>query len=342
VRISAALPTGMAALLFDAARRRRALEERMVGELDAAGFSEVILPILDYFDPYEPFLTEGGRGELYRFVDRDGELLTLRADFTPMLARLLAPRLPALDLPLRLFYRGDVVRYQEERAGRQREFYQVGAELLGVEGVEAALEMLRLFLRLLQLGRVRPLRVVLGFAGALDRLLLASGDAAAEVAAAVARRERGPSVGLDPSLRRLVRDGVPADPADLGEPAAGKLILLTAVRDELAAEFPDVELSIDLAEFAPQSLDPDLLAASGARAYYDGVLFRAYAGGRGQPVGAGGRYDRLFRMLGAEVPALGFSVDLERLINGDGRGGDGRGGGADAGSAATAAAEVAR
>jgi len=341
VRISAALPTGMAALLFEAARRRRELEGRMVGELDAAGYSEVILPILDYFEPYEPFLTDASRGELYRFIDRDGELLALRADFTPMLARLLAPRLPALDLPLRLFYRGDVVRYQEERAGRQREFYQVGAELLGVEGAPAALEVLRLFLRLLLLGRVRPLRVVLGFAGALDRLLLAGGEGevAAEIAAAVARRERGAAGRLGPSLRRLVRDGVPADPADLGEQAAGKLALLTAVRDELAAEFRGVELSIDLAEFAHQSLDHDLLTASGARAYYDGLLFRAYAGGRGQPVGAGGRYDRLFKMLGAEVPAIGFSLDLERLINGHDRGGDGRGGsvgsGADAGSRET-------
>ncbi len=338
MRISAALPTGMAALLFDAARRRRELEGRMVGELNAADYSEVILPVLDYFEPYEPFLTDASRAELYRFVDRDGELLALRADFTPMLARLLAPRLPALALPLRLFYRGDVVRYQEEHAGRQREFYQVGAELLGVEGTPAALEVLRLFLRLLLLGRVRPLRVVLGFAGALDRLLLAGGEPAAEIAAAVSRRERGAAGRLGPSLRRLVRDGVPTDPADLGAKAARKLALLTAVRDELAAEFPGVELSIDLAEFAHQSLDPDLLTASGARAYYDGLLFRAYAGGRGQPVGAGGRYDRLFQMLGAEVSAIGFSVDLERLVNGGREEGDAQPGAAEK----PAAAEVAR
>lgn len=321
MRISAALPTGMAALLFDAARRRRELEGTMASVLAGAGYSEVIVPILDYFEPYEPLLTEAGRGELYRFVDRDGELLALRADFTPMVARLLAPRLPALDLPMRLFYRGDVVRWQEERAGRQREFYQVGAELLGVEGPEAAKELLRLFLRLLELGRARPLRVVLGFAGALDRLLLAAGDGAAGAAAAVARRERGAATRFGGSLRELMRDGVPADPADLGGEAAGKLAQLTEVRDEIAAEFPGVELSIDLAEFAQQSLDPDLLAATGGRAYYDGILFRAYAGGRGQPVGAGGRYDRLFRMLGAEVPAVGFSVDLERLMNGGADGG---------------------
>ncbi len=43
-------------------------------------------------------------------------------------------------------------------------------------------------------------------------------------------------------------------------------------------------------------------------------MFRAYAGPAAVPVGYGGRYDRLFRALGAEVAAVGFSVSLERLL----------------------------
>src|SRR6202023_3829064 len=83
---------------------------------------------------WEALLTPASRGELYRFIDRDGEQLALRADFTPMLARLLAPRLSSLRLPLRLFYRGDVVRYEESRPGSRRELYQMGVELLGMAG----------------------------------------------------------------------------------------------------------------------------------------------------------------------------------------------------------------
>ena len=190
MRISAALPTGVAALLFESARRRRDAEERLVARLEAAGYAEVILPILDYLEPYEALLTPAARGELYRFVDRDGELLALRADFTPMLARLLAPRLPSLALPLRLYYRGDVIRYQEERAGRAREFYQVGAELLGLAGEPAEREVLRLFLELATAAGGAALQVVLGFAGALDGLLLAAG---VEDPAGWRRRWRGAS-----------------------------------------------------------------------------------------------------------------------------------------------------
>jgi ATP phosphoribosyltransferase regulatory subunit len=317
MRVSAALPTGVAALLFESARRRRDAEERLVAHLQAAGYSEVILPILDYLEPYDSLLTPASRGELYRFVDRDGELLALRADFTPMLARLLAPRLASLSLPLRLYYRGDVVRYQEERAGRAREFYQLGAELLGLPGEAAEHEVLRLFLELATAAGGGALQVVLGFAGALDRLLLAAdAEDPAALAAAVARRERGEVRRACPTLLTVVENGVPGQPEDLGPEAAGRLRGLLALRDELAAAFPQAQLTIDLAELACNSLDPRLSAgvAEGERPYYDGVVFHAYAGPASLPVGGGGRYDRLFHSLGAEVSAVGFAISLERLL----------------------------
>lgn len=314
MRVSAALPTGVAALLFESARRRRGAEERLVSRLTAAGYSEVILPILDYLEPYESLLTAATRGELYRFVDRDGELLALRADFTPMLARLLAPRLESLELPLRLYYRGDVIRYQEERAGRAREFYQIGAELLGLAGERAEREVLRLFLELAMAGG-GGLQVVLGFAGALDGLLLAAGaEDPLRLAAAVARRERGEVRRAGSTLLAIVENGVPDRPEELGAEAAERLRGLHALRDELAADFPGVLLTIDLAEFARSNLDPLLAGGEGDRPYYDGLVFHAYAGPAALPVGGGGRYDRLFRALGAEVPAAGFSLSLERLL----------------------------
>ncbi|HEX6902594.1 MAG TPA: ATP phosphoribosyltransferase regulatory subunit [Thermoanaerobaculia bacterium] len=314
MRVSAALPTGVAALLFESARQRREAEERLTARLRDSGYAEVILPILDYLEPYESLLTPATRGELYRFVDRDGELIALRSDFTPMLARLLAPRIESLDLPLRLFYRGDVIRYQEERAGRAREFYQLGAELLGISGEPAELEILRLFLDLsVEVGGA--LQVVLGFAGAIDRLLLDSGVAdPVRLAEAVARRERGEVRQASLTLLEVVENGVPDRPEELGPEAAGRLRGLMALREHLSAEFPGLLLSIDLAEFACNTLHPDLAVTEGRRPYYDGLVFNAYAGPAALPVGGGGRYDRLFRSLGAEVPAVGFSLSLERLL----------------------------
>lgn len=325
MRVSAALPAGVAALFFEAAAERRRLEGRLAAVLEAAGYGEVLLPILDYYEPYEPLLGAAARGRLYRFVDRGGEVLALRADFTPMLARLLAPRLAHLPLPLRLFYRGDVVRQQEDRSGgRTRELYQLGAELLGAAGQAADEEVLRLFLSVLaRSGAPRP-QVVLGFAGALDELLLAAGgEGAGELARAVARRERGPARRAARALAQVVEDGLPADPDDLGPRAAERLRALQQLTAALGREPGQVELTIDLAEFARFTLDPRLASGGGAapdaEGYYDGLVFRAYVAGDAQPVGAGGRYDALFSRLGAALPAVGFSLSLDRLAASDGR-----------------------
>ncbi len=333
MKVSAALPTGVAALHFESARARRRLEGRLAALVAGHGYAEAILPILDYLEPYESLLTPASRGELYRFIDRDGEQLALRADFTPMLARLLAPRLSSLRLPLRLFYRGDVVRYEESRPGSRRELYQMGVELLGMAGPvpgepaeEAEREVLGLFLEALAGGGGGgPRQVVLGLAGSLDAALLAAasggsrGDVAAAtataaMAAAVARRERSAVRQACPALLPIVETGLPERPEDLGPAAAARLRWLLALRDELAARFPAVQLSVDLAEFARFSRHPALAAGAGARSYYDGLVFRAYAGAAAVPVGGGGCYGSLFRALGADIDAVGFSLNLDGML----------------------------
>jgi ATP phosphoribosyltransferase regulatory subunit len=316
MKVSAALPTGVAALLFESAKRRRGMEQRLVARLEEAGYAEAILPILDYLEPYESLLTPASRGELYRFIDRDGEQLALRADFTPMLARLLAPRLHSLPLPLRLFYRGDVIRYEEERAGRQRELFQIGAELLGVPGEPGEGEVLRLFLDTVSAsGSEGKVQVVLGLAGCLDRLLLGCGAAdPAALASALARRERSEVRQACPELIHIIETGLPERPEDLGETEGRRLRGLLELRDELAGLFPRIDLHVDLAEFARHGTDPRLSAGQGDRSYYDGLVFRAFAGPSALPVGGGGRYDRMFSALGAEVSAAGFSVSVDRLL----------------------------
>jgi ATP phosphoribosyltransferase regulatory subunit HisZ len=69
--------------------------------------------------------------------------VAIRSDFTPMVARALAPSLNG-NLPLRVFYRGDVIRCEATRLGSNRELFQIGAELVGDGSVTADLEMLRL------------------------------------------------------------------------------------------------------------------------------------------------------------------------------------------------------
>jgi ATP phosphoribosyltransferase regulatory subunit len=322
MRLSAALPTGVSALLFESARRRRLLEEQLVAHLrDQLIFSEIILPVIDYVDPYDNLVKQGNRRELYRFVDADGRVLALRSDFTPMVARLMAPRLDALELPLHLFYRGDVLRYQDEGSGRQREFYQLGAEVIAkpgkAAGEESELLILRSFLELLKIASPQRLLVVLGVAGLLDHLLkkCAGNEDPGSLATAVVRRERSIARAGGLPLLQVVEKGVPEDPQTLGPQAAEGLSRLQDLRDAMAEKFPQIELVIDLAEFA--DLSPELHQADAMRSYYDGLAFRAFVGHAAEPLGGGGRYDRIFERLGQTVTACGFSINIDRLAGSD-------------------------
>src|SRR6185503_1285876 len=103
-------PTGARPLLIEETARRRGIESRFVTLLEGAGFAEVVLPIIDFAEPYMGVTERDAAKQSYRFTDRDGELVAIRSDFTPMVARALAPSLEASDLPLKVFYRGDVIR----------------------------------------------------------------------------------------------------------------------------------------------------------------------------------------------------------------------------------------
>jgi ATP phosphoribosyltransferase regulatory subunit HisZ len=137
-------PTGARPLLIEETARRRRIETRFVELLESAGFAEVILPIIDFAEPYAGITGRDAAKQSYRFTDREGELVSIRSDFTPMVARALAPSLRDGDLPLRVFYRGDVIRCEASRLGANREMFQIGAEIIGDASAEADVAMLRL------------------------------------------------------------------------------------------------------------------------------------------------------------------------------------------------------
>jgi ATP phosphoribosyltransferase regulatory subunit HisZ len=139
-------PTGARPLLIEETARRRGIESRFVTLLEGAGFAEVVLPIIDFAEPYVGVTERDAAKQSYRFTDRDGELVAIRSDFTPMVARALAPSLsPSLSNdPLRVFYRGDVIRCHSTRLGANREMFQIGAELVGDASPEADAAMLQL------------------------------------------------------------------------------------------------------------------------------------------------------------------------------------------------------
>ena len=289
-------PTGVRPLLAEETSRRRRIESRFVDLLERKGFAEVALPIIDYADPYAPLIDARSSRQSYRFVDREGDLVTVRSDFTPMLARALAPSLGNESLPLRLFYRGDVIRCEASRLGANRELFQIGAEIVGDDSIAADIAMISTAAELIRQFGEKPSIVYtdVSIANTLSALSPAIGPA-------LISKRLAPETcsALAPAAQRLVRNLVAGTATldDLSDfpPAAAAAGRLRAI----AASLPSDEFTLHL----------DDVEESGS--YYSGLRFRVYAGASRTRVAQGGRYDRLYERFGASAPAIGFTFNID-------------------------------
>jgi ATP phosphoribosyltransferase regulatory subunit len=278
-------PTGVRPLLIAESARRRRAETRIVSALERAGFDEVILPIIDYAEPYASARAIDGR-QTYRFVDRDGDLVAVRSDFTPMLARALAPSLTRDQWPIRVFYRGDVIRYEPSRLGANREMFQAGGEIIGDASVESDIAVLQLVSSILKEFDTKPV-IVFSDATIPERI---GGDLREALAA-----KRLPSDAPE-LVRRLTAGTATTDDLRAFQPTAGIADRLDAIA---AATGDECSIHLD---------DVDRVAT-----YYTGLRFRAYDATSRAVLAQGGRYDNLYGRFGADAPAVGFTITIDDL-----------------------------
>jgi ATP phosphoribosyltransferase regulatory subunit len=99
-------------------------------------------PMLDYLDVFVKGMGRELEDRVYRFIDREGNLLALRPEFTSILAKIAATRLSSEPKPIRLSYSGEVLRFERPKGGQQREFAQAGIEHYGGSTWSADVEVL--------------------------------------------------------------------------------------------------------------------------------------------------------------------------------------------------------
>src|SRR5499426_4032863 len=134
------IPPGTQILIGRVARRRRVLERAICSVFEGWSYEEIIPPIFDYYDVFAKGW--GQEEQIYRFIDREGNILALRPEFTSLVAKTVVSRLTSTPKPIRLYYCGDVLRFEKPKGGRQREFAQIGIENFGSPGKSADVEIL--------------------------------------------------------------------------------------------------------------------------------------------------------------------------------------------------------
>ncbi len=319
--VDIALPRGVSDFLPEAAAKIDSIESRLLRVFELWGFRRIITPRLEYEDVLATGMGDELKGRTYRFDDRQsGRLLALPPDITPQIARIAATRMAALPLPHRISYSGRVLRQTEIQAGRSREIFQTGVELIGLNSPEADAEMIVMAIEAMQVLGLDDFTIDLGQVEFCHGVFQASGlsdEPLRQLREAVSRKDSSAVASL------LNEHPVSADSAR--EISAlprlfGGRDLLKTTQDfvtnprSLAAlenlrqvlEILDIHgvadfVSIDLGE--TRGLD-----------YHSGITFEGFVTGFGEPVCCGGRYDNLTARYGFDAPATGFTFNLLNLL----------------------------
>lgn len=106
------------------------------------GFEEYDAPVLEKEILYIRKSGDEVMGQLYNFVDKGENRVSLRPEMTPSLARMVLAKKSALSLPVKWYSIPQCWRYERMTRGRRREHYQWNMDIWGVPGVEAEAELL--------------------------------------------------------------------------------------------------------------------------------------------------------------------------------------------------------
>jgi histidyl-tRNA synthetase len=306
-------PKGTFDILPADAARREHVEKAAKHVLGAAGYERIETPT---FEPTELFARGVGEAtdivqkEMYSFDGGGGRSLTLRPEGTaPVCRAYMEHGMHKLPQPVKLWYLSSFFRAEQPQKGRYRQFWQVGAEVIGSDQPETDAELIVLLSELLEAISAKHVTLKLGSLGSpetraeyrlelLDYLRARQDRLAPEVRARIELNPMRAFDSSDPGTREVMVD-------------APKLIDRLAPED--AEHFQRVRTLLE-DNGVQYQLDPSLVRGLD---YYTRTLFEFSSSelGAQSGVGGGGRYDRLIEQLGGQpTPGCGWAAGVERML----------------------------
>ena len=306
-------PRGTQDVLPKESYQWQVVEDAMRRICSAYGFKEIRTPVFEHTELFQRSVgetTDVVQKEMYTFQDKGGRSITLRPEGTAGAVRAMVEHGLYNDaLPIKAYYFISCYRYEKPQAGRLREFHQFGVEVFGAGAPSADAEVICLAKSVFDVLGVKNLSLEINSIGCPK--------CRAEYHKALKEYFQGYQDQLcETCLGRLDRN--PMRILDCKSPICSKIaadapIILDYLCDECSEHFQTLQshlkaLQIDF------TINPKIVRGLD---YYTKTVFEFVTteiGAQGTVCG-GGRYDGLIGQLGgADTPALGFAMGLERLL----------------------------
>jgi len=290
----------------------RYLESVVQEIVQSYGYSEIRLPILEYTELFQRSIgevTDIVEKEMYTFLDRNGESLTLRPEATASVVRAGMTNGLLHNQRQKLWTAGPMFRYEKPQKGRYRQFHQFDVEALGYDGPDVDAELIIMSARLWQRLGISRIELQINSLGMPESRL--------RYREALVEYFNGVKSQLDEdSIRRLEQN--PLRILDSKNPDMQGIIEAAPVMldylDEASAEhFEGLRALLGAADVG-YTINPRLVRGLD---YYSRTVFEWVTDALGAQgaVCSGGRYDGLVEKLGGRsTPAIGWAMGIERFV----------------------------
>ena len=314
-------PRGMRDFYPEDMKLREKIFSAFRASAEAFGFEQYDACVVESYDLLARKAGEEVGEQIYRFEDKSGRRLALRAEMTPTLARMVAARRKELPLPIKWTAIAQCFRYERTTKGRRREHYQWNLDIIGEDSVMAEVEVIGAAVDALKrLGfKTGDFKVRVSSRKFLGSLLEKSGispEKHATVFLALDKRGKMP----DDEISQMLKDSGLS-----GEETEAAFAIMNTTSFEGCAELEELFRLAEAAGFA-DSLVFDIGVIRGL-SYYTGIVFECFdAAGEYRAIFGGGRYDNLLTAIGGEATSavgLGFGDVVVSEILKDKTGGAG-------------------
>ncbi|MGI8863756.1 MAG: histidine--tRNA ligase [Solirubrobacteraceae bacterium] len=306
-------PRGTFDVLPADAARRELLESHVRRILGAAGFRRIETPAYESTELFARGVGEATdivQKEMYSFDDGGGRSLTLRPEGTaPVCRAYIEHGMHKLPQPVKLWYLSSFFRSEAPQRGRYRQFWQVGAEVIGAAGPDTDAELIVVLSELLQAVGVKDIQLRLASLGSPET----RSEYRGELTAYLREHEDGLSSEVRARIELNPMRAFDSSDPRTRETMGGAPKLMDLLGSDDAEHFAQVRSLLDDAGI-PYELDMTLVRGLD---YYTRTLFEftSDALGAQSGVAGGGRYDRLIEQLGGPAtPASGWAAGVERML----------------------------
>ena len=306
----------------DECKRRNKIIETITERFSKWGYSEVSTPIVEYYKTFNHKTQDLKEEEMYKFFDSRGRILVLRPDMTVPVARLVNTKLKDMKLPLKLFYNAEVFRVHESFEGKRNEYLDCGIELIGASGEKTDLEVLVTALEVLKaLDTKKEFKLEIGNVNILKSALKDMNLSIDNQNKVIELINKKSLTSLreyldDIEIRKEYKEFLNKFPWIFGCYEIIKKAKGLAFNEDMKKNIEYLEnLYLNLQKLGYEKyLSVDISMVPRVN-YYSGIIFKGYVKEIGSTVIRGGRYDNLLESFGKSIPAIGFSVDVNLLID---------------------------